>query len=117
MDRIGQLPIWIGSRRCSRPPEAWKDFDCILNVTDQEYEQDALPNGKFYLQLPVAEGKRDKTELERWIPVGWVFLWHHICKVPGDRRVLIHCNQGKDRSVAMALAFIVTAGHFSIPCV
>ena len=118
-DRIGDLSLWIGSRRSGRPPECWEHFDAILNVTNQEYEDmDAafLRQGdlihSFYLQLPVEEGKRDKTELERWMPSGLMFLIVHLQQ---QRRVLVHCNQGKDRSVAMVMAFISVACRLTFP--
>ncbi|KAL3766911.1 hypothetical protein ACHAW5_000929 [Stephanodiscus triporus] len=60
--------------------------------------------GRYYLQLPVKEGKRDRHELERWLPVGLVFLAHHMQR--RDARVLVHCAQGRDRSVAIAIAFV-----------
>merc|ERR1719464_1661708 len=87
-DRIGNTNIWIGSRRAGRPPECWSStgYDCILNVTVQEYAGIVNDSKKrdvdrchvnskninsdgsgcnrthFYLQLPVKEGKRDKTQ-------------------------------------------------------
>ena len=118
-NRIGELSLWIGSRRSGRPPECWEHFDAILNVTNQEYEgMDAasLRRGDctdcFYLQLPVEEGKRDKTQLERWMPCGLLFLIIHLQQ---RRRVLVHCNQGKDRSVAVVVAFISTACRLTFP--
>ncbi|KAG7367071.1 Rit1 N-terminal domain containing protein [Nitzschia inconspicua] len=113
-DRVGSLNVWIGSRRASRPPECWVSFDAILNVTDESYFEHTLPvqDGKFYLQLPIKEGKRDKTELERWLPVGLAFLFQHLQK---DRRVLVHCAQGKDRSVAVVLVFICFACDLKYP--
>ena len=120
MDRIGNLSLWIGSRRSGRPPHCWNNLDAILNVTDQEYnnmmEGSGLENNinkhKFYLQLSVAEGKRDRTELERWMTVGLVFLITHLQQ---GRRVLVHCNQGKDRSVAMVIAFLCVACPLTFP--
>ena len=58
--------ISIGSRRSGRPNTAWKHFDAIVNVTTMEYEEFSsmnatIPTGKFYIQLPVKEGKRDKA--------------------------------------------------------
>jgi tRNA A64-2'-O-ribosylphosphate transferase len=110
-DEIGTTGVCIGTRRAGRPPECWKHFDAILNVTDQEYPDFAdvtasdciadLGRRRFYLQVPVAEGKRDKHELERWMAVGIVFVFVHARR---NRRVLIHCAQGKDRSVALAVA-------------
>jgi tRNA A64-2'-O-ribosylphosphate transferase len=130
-DQIGDLSLWIGSRRSGRPPGCWHHFDAILNVTNQEYEgmdegnrvavrveqqRDENGNGdntrRFYMQLPVAEGKRDKTELERWMPCGLLFLVIHLQQ---HRRVLVHCNQGKDRSVAIVLAFLVVACNLNFP--
>ena len=116
MDRIGHLNVWIGSRKAGKPPTCWNHFEAILNVTQQEYpdmtttiekEQQKSYSSRSrynYLQLQVAEGKRDKTELERWMPVGLLFLLEHL---QNKRRILIHCAQGKDRSVAMALALVV----------
>ena len=119
MDQIGNLSLWIGSRRAGRPPECWDHFDAILNVTDQEYEGmtetanfSAVNSARFYLQLPVAEGKRDRTELERWMPVGLLFLIQHL---QHGKRILVHCNQGKDRSVAMVLAFVILACPLTFP--
>ncbi len=109
-NKIGELNLWIGSRRASRPPECWSGFDAILNVTNQEYE--SMENDRFYLQLPVEEGKRDRTQLEKWMPVGLAFLIHHL---QANRRVLVHCAQGKDRSVAVALVFVAVACPLQFP--
>lgn len=106
-DWIGNLNIAIGTRRAGRPPDCWTNFDAILNVTNTEYDEMApslqTKDDKFYLQLPVQEGKRDKLELERWLPVGILFCAHHAVH---NRRILIHCAQGKDRSVAVAMAVV-----------
>ncbi len=112
-DRIGVMNISIGSRRAGRPPECWVNFDAVLNVTENEYANmkdsiDQTRESRYYLQLPVAEGKRDKKELEKWIPVGLAFLIQHIQR---GRRVLVHCAQGRDRSVAIVLALVT----FSCP--
>jgi hypothetical protein len=65
----------------------------------------------YYLQLPVQEGKRG--DLEHWLAVGIVFCITHLQQTqeyrPGRRRrVLVHCAQGKDRSVAMVMALLLT---------
>ena len=105
---ISNLIIYVGTRRSGRPPECWRQFDAILNVTDSEYEGicDSISDlGKncFYLQLPVREGKRDRTELERWMAVGIVFVVTHARK---HCKVLVHCAQGADRSVALVMAVV-----------
>ena len=48
-------------------------------------------------------GKRDTSELERWMPVGLVFVAR---RLQCGSRVLVHCAQGRDRSVAIAMAFV-----------
>lgn len=133
-DAIGSTNVFVGTRRAGRPPECWEHFDAILNVTDMEYpdimnscrqnsqgngsikrsdEVNSLPNNSFfYLQLPVSEGKRDKNELERWMAVGVFFVLMH-AKL--NRKVLIHCAQGKDRSVAIAMAVVAIFCDLKFP--
>ena len=98
--------ISIGTRRAGRPPDCWEHFDAVVNATTMEYDEissanTALPEGKYYLQLPVQEGKRDKSELENWMAVAMLFIGVNLKE---KRRILIHCAQGMDRSVAVAMA-------------
>lgn len=113
-DEMGNTKVFVGTRRAGRPPQCWTHFDAVLNVTDQEYQemQGPLPKQKFYLQMPVREGKRDKTELERWLAVGIAFVTLHRAS---GLRVLIHCAQGKDRSVAVAMACIILLCDLQYP--
>lgn len=116
-DRIGYLNIYIGTRRSGRPPECWEHFDAILNVTDIEYHDmhetlSSHVNNRFYLQLPVREGKRDRTELERWLTVGIIFVVVHARE---NRKVLVHCAQGVDRSVALVMAVIANFCDMKFP--
>lgn len=86
---------------------------------------------KYYLQLPVAEGKRDRLGLEQWLPVGLYFLLYHMQQPINDnsddkddcdkgsndekkrpRRILVHCAQGKDRSVALVMALVILLYRF-----
>jgi tRNA A64-2'-O-ribosylphosphate transferase len=107
-DTIGNTRISIGSRRAGRPPECWNDFDAIVNVTTVEYDEISsgrgVPQNKYYLQLPVEEGKRDRTEFEKWLPIALIFIATHA--IANKHRVLVHCAQGMDRSVGIVLAFI-----------
>jgi tRNA A64-2'-O-ribosylphosphate transferase len=114
-DAIGDTTgLYVGTRRAGRPPHCWSIFDAILNVTDMEYPEltDHLPDGKWYLQLEVKEGKRDKTELEKWMTVGIVFCMKQL---QSKQKVLIHCAQGKDRSVALAMAVIIFCCELHYP--
>jgi tRNA A64-2'-O-ribosylphosphate transferase len=112
-DQIGGLNIWVGSRRAGRPPECWDKFDAVLNVTTTNYpHQECQMDRKFYLQLHVEEGKKDKAMLEKYMPLGLAFLIHHH---QHGRRILVHCAQGKDRSVAMVLVFVCLACTLTFP--
>jgi hypothetical protein len=52
----------------------------------------------------VAEGKSDRHGLESHLPQALVFAAEHLSK---GRRLLVHCAQGRDRSVAVAVAILV----------
>lgn len=105
---LGKSGISIGTRRAGRPPDCWANFDAIINVTMMEYDGLAsgsdVPLGKYYLQVPVREGKRDKTELEKWLAVTLAFIGINLAS---NKSVLIHCAQGMDRSVAVAMGAAV----------
>ena len=113
---IGETNIAVGTRRSGRPPECWQRFDAILNVTDVDYpnihETCYTEGNRFYLQLPVREGKRDKSELERWMAVGIIYCTVHAQQ---KRHILIHCAQGKDRSVAVAIAITALFCDLTFP--
>ena len=112
-DKIGSIDLWIGSFEAAKPPICWDNFDAVLNITDTEYpdmhesikeQQERCQRKCFYMQLPVAQGKKDKTELERWLTVGLVFLIHHLQQ---KRRILVYGTRGRDRAVAVVLALVV----------
>jgi tRNA A64-2'-O-ribosylphosphate transferase len=105
---IGESGLFVGSRRAGRPPECWNTFDAVVNVSMLEYDSIVsgdLPKEKYYLQLPVEEGKRDRTNLERWMAVALVFVLVHLQQ---RRKILVHCAQGKDRSVAVIVAAVAS---------
>lgn len=120
-DKIGEIDLWIGSLEAAKPPICWDNFDAVLNITDTEYpdmhesireQQEQCQRKCFYMQLPVSQGKRDKTELERWMPAGLVFLIHHLQQ---KRRVLVYGTKGRDRAVAVVLAFVVLVCPLTYP--
>ena len=100
----------IGTRRSGRPPECWQYFDAIVNVTSMEYsaiiETETKEQKQPYLQMPVLEGKKDRTELEKYLALGIFFIIIHTVKKNINNRVLVHCAQGMDRSVAVVMATI-----------
>ena len=121
-NKIGLMNLWIGSFEAAWPQTCWDNFDAILNVTDTEYpdtndsirKQQNQQRKCFYLQLPVAQGKKDRAELERFMPVGLVFLIHHLQQ---NRRVLVHGTKGRDRAVAIVLALAVFVCPATYPLV
>lgn len=113
-DKIGEMNLWIGSYEAGKPPDCWENFDAVLNVTESEYPEiegsiKLRERECFYLQLPVAQGKRDINEFERrWMSLGLVFIIHHLQQ---KRRVLVYSTKGRDRAVAVVLALVVLVCH------
>eukprot|EP00985_Skeletonema_marinoi_P011205 scaffold5306_cov92-Skeletonema_marinoi.AAC.4 len=74
----------------------WSNYTEYPDIQESiKEQQEQRQRNCFYLQLPVAEGKKDKIELERWMPQ--------------KRRVLVYGTKGRDRAVAVVLAFVVLA--------
>ncbi len=93
-------PVAVGSRRSGRPPHCWKSFSSVVNCTMREYEGMGDMPGR-YLHMPVREGKADKKTLIELLPLALGFV---LIQLAHRRTVLIHCNQGVDRSVGVAIA-------------
>ena len=55
------------------------------------------------MHCPVAEGKKDRRGLVQHLPKALRFAAEHLSR---GRRVLVHCAQGRDRSVAVAVAVL-----------
>ncbi|KAI8615487.1 tRNA A64-2'-O-ribosylphosphate transferase [Chytriomyces sp. MP71] len=107
---VGETGIAIGGRRSGKPPECWDTFDIIINCGALEYPTmlSSLPSKSEYLYLAIPEGKRGQHALYTAIPVVIGFLQKTTCKF-NDRvpKVLVHCLQGKGRSVAIAICLLV----------
>ncbi|CAG8497885.1 12941_t:CDS:10 [Ambispora leptoticha] len=113
---LGNTNIAIGNRRSGCPPLCWRYFDYIINCTPQGYNTStnsstiiqstdiSSENKTNYLQLPIPEGKKGQHILFEMIPKALDYL-----KIPlmEHQRILIHCEQGVDRSVGIALAVLV----------
>eukprot|EP00035_Acanthoeca_spectabilis_P014584 m.281008 g.281008 ORF g.281008 m.281008 type:complete len:913 (-) comp16171_c0_seq3:26-2764(-) len=100
---IGSTGIHVGGRRAGRPPRCWDLFGAVLNVTTEEYSQRGRPPMAEYLQLPVPEGKKDRFLLDALLPQALKFVY---VQLRHNRQVLIHCSQGRDRSIGVALAVL-----------
>ncbi|KAI9345608.1 tRNA A64-2'-O-ribosylphosphate transferase [Obelidium mucronatum] len=112
-DWIGSSGIAIGSRRSGKPPGCWVDFDVVINCGAPEYPEMAaslemVGNYKNYLYLPIPEGKKGQHALYESIVVVSDFVVkaakRNIAKTP---KILIHCAQGRDRSVAITICLLM----------
>ncbi|PIA17179.1 initiator tRNA phosphoribosyl transferase [Coemansia reversa NRRL 1564] len=94
----------VGGRTSGRPPECWSQFDAIINCGAPEYESNKDPAlAARYLFLSIPEGKRGQIALGKSIPCALAFVYAYVQR---GARVLVHCSQGMDRSVGIALAVL-----------
>ncbi|ORY50941.1 initiator tRNA phosphoribosyl transferase [Rhizoclosmatium globosum] len=106
---IGETGIAIGGRRAGRPPECLTNFDVIINCGAVEYDDIANISeqmGKRYLYLAIPEGKKGQHMLFESIPIATQFLLESTQRFVSPR-VLVHCAQGRDRSVAISLSLML----------
>ncbi|KAI7831072.1 tRNA A64-2'-O-ribosylphosphate transferase [Kickxella alabastrina] len=112
---VAHTNIAVGGRVGGRPPECWSQFDAVINCGSPEYEPNkdrALESQYLFLSIP--EGKRGQVELGRSIPQALEFVRSFV----GDpqKRILVHCSQGVDRSVGITLSILAKyydgKGHY-----
>ncbi|KAG9307815.1 hypothetical protein G9A89_023380 [Geosiphon pyriformis] len=112
---LGNTNIAIGNRNSGRPPLCWEIFDHVVNCTPEDYELKLKIKSKIqlistisedgkYLQLPIPEGKKGQNVLFEMIPKALEYLCEPLFQ---SKKVLIHCEQGIDRSVGIALAVLI----------
>ncbi|KAJ2779467.1 tRNA A64-2'-O-ribosylphosphate transferase [Coemansia interrupta] len=109
---VRRTNIAVGGRLAGRPPECWANFDAVVNCGAPEYPANAeaaagAGDGSLrgrYLFLPIPGGKRGQAELGRAIGPALEFVRPLVCDP--EKRVLVHCSQGVDRSVGIALAIL-----------
>eukprot|EP00873_Tetraselmis_striata_P021935 jgi/Tetstr1/442199/TSEL_030347.t2 len=114
---IGSSGILLGSHACGRPPAAWATADAVLNCgvrqhAGMEGEGRDVPPGApggaalhRYRWLPVQSTKRERHSLARQLPAALGFLGAHLGL---GRRVLVHCGDGFDVCVAVAVAALLS---------
>ncbi|KAI8925018.1 tRNA A64-2'-O-ribosylphosphate transferase [Entophlyctis helioformis] len=101
--------IAVGSFHAAAPPACWECFDVIINCGAREFDSNMQhrdgKQGKLYVYLDIPEGKKGQNQLFACIPTVIESVsgkWMQ----PG-RRILVHCMQGKDRSVGICLALLL----------
>ncbi|ORX82041.1 initiator tRNA phosphoribosyl transferase [Basidiobolus meristosporus CBS 931.73] len=104
-DFIKGTVIAIGSRTSGRPPQCWSAFNSIINCCELEYTENLdATHQNTYLHLNIPEGKKGQATLLELIPKALEFAKQ---KLAENQSILVHCAQGKDRSVGIALAIMV----------
>ncbi|KAJ1665308.1 tRNA A64-2'-O-ribosylphosphate transferase [Coemansia sp. RSA 1813] len=104
---IAGTQVAVGGRVSGRPPECWNHFDAIINCGAPLYQEHSVNSQKLasrYIYLPIPEGKRGQAELGKQIPRALDFA-RPFLRDP-SKRILVHCSQGMDRSVGIALAIM-----------
>ncbi|KAI8822457.1 tRNA A64-2'-O-ribosylphosphate transferase [Fimicolochytrium jonesii] len=115
---LGDTNISIGNHASGRPPDCFRFFDVVINCGSPEHPPELLDKaaeeGK-YLFLPIPEGKKGQHALFSCLPMVLAFVKGPLRE---RKRVLVHCMQGKDRSVGIALAMLVRymddEGHINV---
>ncbi|TPX44886.1 hypothetical protein SeLEV6574_g04229 [Synchytrium endobioticum] len=108
-----RISISIGTRVSAKPPECWLYYDAIINCGAPEHpycneiNKTGSIRGKMrYLYLAIPEGKKGQWELEKRIPRAIDFVRGLLSEMEGGIRLLVHCMQGRDRSVGITLALL-----------
>ncbi|KAK3827237.1 MAG: tRNA A64-2'-O-ribosylphosphate transferase, partial [Linnemannia elongata] len=136
-EQKGGLWTWYGRRRegsfhavngvVGRIPDCWDaGFDMVINCGAEIKRHtfcESTPMRKedekdyYYLHLPIAEGKKGQHQLLEMIPmaikaVHLMFAANNKDSKAGQEtrrpRILVHCQQGMDRSVGISLALLVS---------
>ncbi|KAK5828857.1 tRNA A64-2'-O-ribosylphosphate transferase [Linnemannia elongata] len=117
--------IWIGNNASGRIPDCWDaGFDMVINCGAEikrhplcEFSNSDGGKDYYYLHLPIAEGKKGQHQLLEMIPIAikavhLMFATNNkdskVIQETRSPRILVHCQQGMDRSVGVSLALLVS---------
>jgi tRNA A64-2'-O-ribosylphosphate transferase len=107
LSKIGELEVYVGDWRCATE-ETYAQFPLIFNCTTENpsfvisSSSDGGRAREGYFLLDIPEGKRGQTRLFEAITLV-------LARYRPGVKVLIHCQQGIDRSAGIALAILL---HF-----
>ncbi|CAK9101381.1 unnamed protein product [Durusdinium trenchii] len=100
---LGDTRLVVGDFAAATPPAVWDGVDAVLNCGGEEHSE--MRGHPRYLFLPAADEKKHDPTKQWWsevlLPRALRFLWRHLEE---ERRVLIHCTRGDNRSPAVAAA-------------
>ncbi|KAJ2851200.1 tRNA A64-2'-O-ribosylphosphate transferase [Coemansia brasiliensis] len=100
---IRDTNVAIGTCEKGQELQNWLNFDVVINCSTSNV--DVKPSYlKRYLHLPITDSKRGQLEMAQAIPRAIEFIAQYI----GNRstRILVHCAQGTNVSVCIALAIL-----------
>ncbi|KAJ3184084.1 hypothetical protein HDU85_001935 [Gaertneriomyces sp. JEL0708] len=104
---LGNTGIAVGNRDSGKPPRCWELFDVVVNCGAPQHAnicETAKAAGKRYIYLDIPEGKKGQHALFQCLPEIISELQEPL---ETQRKILLHCMQGKDRSVGIALALLI----------
>lgn len=107
---IGNTGVFIGGWKSRL---AYSDFDIVVNCTENDPHV-SIEKDCFYLKLDIPEGKRGLTKFYQIVPSFIQTIHSQIKKYVQFPRIMIHCAQGKDRSVGIALCVFLSLFRFDI---
>jgi len=98
-------PVALGPPHAATAPAVWDTVDAVLNIgrtPSAGLEAEEHARSKRYLHLPPPPGSsRDKFSLQERLPRMAEFVRSHL---EAGRRILIHCDDGRDACVAACVA-------------
>lgn len=88
-------------------------FDLIINATDIGIIRPETMSQTFYLQLGIPEGKKGSKKFHEIYPIYLNCISRYLKK---NCKILIHCHQGKDRSVGVVMVVLTAFSHLFSFC-
>lgn len=110
--------LWLGNIKASRNKEFLhrNKINCIINCT-KNYDFDAtaiLPNTKK-IRLPISDTGTPEASSALLALLNRTVTYIHNQLINGDR-ILVHCYAGKQRSVAVIVAYIMKYAGLPMEC-
>ena len=103
LSEIGDTGLFISNWQSSI--DHYHEFQLVINCTEER--PDCLPSGE-YLHLCIPEGKKGQHKLLQSFQLVCT-EYKRVAETLGTHpKTLVHCRQGKDRSVGVALVLLLT---------
>ncbi|KAJ2449916.1 tRNA A64-2'-O-ribosylphosphate transferase [Coemansia sp. RSA 2336] len=108
---IRETGLALGTCANGQQLQCWQGFDVVINCSTSNVDVES--SRLKYLFLPITDSKRGQLEMAQAIPRAIEFVAQHI-----GLRILVHCAQGTNVSVCIALAILAkyfdSQGHFNV---